>query len=286
MAGLDDQLKGVTPADSPAVEPEPEPKPEPKEGEGGDDRTLENVRGELLRKMKEQEAKIEGMFTQLSNQMSQQTKSSQSQSLTPDNVDANDLSTYSAAQLENLKRSTDWSKVSDADKDAFEGILSQRRIDEALNSKLAVFTEQQTIDQERQRFGQIAMDRYPDLGDKTSEFAREVNAKIQAMPESLVFSNPRIVLDISNEVAITKDVKPQRRRSVSGKPASTRTAPTDKPDTANLRSDAEHDQIASRLANALPRGKKFDRDRIRKKEQDVQERMMLIRPSKEDDLNE
>ena len=294
MADLFDQLKGVNPADPPAAEPEPvEPKPEPaaKDGKGdGEGRSLDNVRGELLRKITDHEAKIEGMFSQLSNQMSQQAKSSQTAPVTPSNVDANDLNTYSVAQLEGLQNTTDWSKVSEGERRTFDNILSQRRIDETLNSKLAVFTEQQAIDTERVRFGQIAVDRYPDLRDKKSEFAREVNARIEAIPDTQISSNPRVALDIANDVAIDKGVTPQRRRTVSGKPAPTRSAPSQDTNVSK-RSDAEHEQIASQLSHALPRDKdgkpqKFDMDRIRKKEADVSDRIIAILPSREGDLNE
>lgn len=288
MGDLNDQLKGVTHADPPAAEPENDPKPKKKPDKGddkGDERTLDNIHGEFARKFKEQEAKIDGMFAQINNKMGQLTQSSQSSSVTPDNADVNDLATYSVTQLENLKRTTDWGQVNEADKDAFEDILIKRRVNEALNSKLAVFTEQTQLDGDRKRFGQIAVDRFPELSDPTSEIAREVNAMIVATPKSQIESNPRIVLDFANDVAITKGVKPQRRRHVSGNLAPTRSAPTEET-PESLRSDAEHDAIAARLSPALPRGKKFDRDRIRKKEQDVRQRIMFLPDSREDDLND
>lgn len=288
MADLTDQLKGVTHADPPVAEPEGDPKPKEKPvkgGDKGDERTLDNIHGEFTRKLKEQQAKIDGMFSQLSNQVGQLAKSSQSSSPTPDNSNVNDLETYSVAQLESLKQTTDWSQVAEGDKDKFEGILSKRRIDEALNTKLAVFTEQNQLDGDRQRFGQIAVDRFPDLSDPTSEMARKVDVMIQAAPESQILGNPRIVLDFANDVAITMNIKPQRRRHVSGRPAPTRSAPSEEVDVPQ-RSDAEHDAIAKSLSGALPRDKKFDRDRIRQKEKDVQQRMVYLQPGREDDLNE
>ena len=98
-------------------------------------------------------------------------------------------------------------------------------------------------------------------------------------------ANPRILLDISNDVAITNNVKPQRRKIVSGKSAPTRSAPTAEAHES-LRSDAEHDAISAKLSDALPRGKKFDRDRIRKKEAAVSDRMITILPSREEPIDE
>jgi hypothetical protein len=257
------QLAGVIqdspPVDQePDVEPDVEPQGDDKDQDDGDKgRSLDNVRGELLRKqdkLRDELADLKAELRGISSALKSQPKPAQPAE------PADDLMQYSVQQLESLR-----GQIPEEKQAEFDRYIMKRTMDEEINSRISVFTREQQLQQKRDQYNRTATSRYPDLADLTSEFAREVNYRLQDLDEDVVNSNPRIVLDLANEVAIEKGVKPSSRRVIRGRPATADTAPapTNKPKPSM--SDEEMSDIAKRLQGALPKGKKFDMDRVKQR---------------------
>lgn len=255
---LRSQLTGV-PQDSLPVEPEPEEKPSKKESKG-EDRSLDNVRGELLRKQEKFQTDIMSVVDDLKTEI-RGLIDTRSESKKPAAQTSSDpLAEYSTAQLEAMRP-----QIPEENRAQFESYLTDRKVSEKIESKLGNFTKTLESQQKREQYSKQALDRYPDLGDTTSEFARKVERELQRMPS--IDKNPRALLDAANEVAAIEGVKPAMRRKVQGKPAPTGTAPADSPEPETRLSDEERASIAKKLRAALPKGKTFNMDRIKKREQ-------------------
>jgi hypothetical protein len=257
------QLEGVI-QDSPPVEPTPEPEPtdEPAAEEPEDKgRSLDNVRGELLRKQEKDQDRMWGEITSLRNEIRELTQSFRAPA--PQQTEPkNELDAMSVQQLEGYR-----GQVPPEQQAAFESYVMYRKSQDDINSRFSMFEHQQRLQQQRDQFNRTAISRFPDLTDLNSEFAREVNNRLQSQDEAIVGNNPRIVLDIANDVAIERGVKPSSRRVVRGRPAAADTAPAPSPKPQAINSPEDRAAIARKLKGALPRGKEFNMENIEKREQ-------------------
>jgi len=263
---LRDQIKGVS-QDSPPVD-EPSNSPEPAEDKVGDgkdkdgSRTLENVRGELLRKQEKLQSEINKQFSDLNARLTDLARGMVRPAAEKPKSQAS-LDDYTVSELEQYRGT-----ISDADKPKLDAYIADRKTREAVKHEMESFTKQQQLDQSRVQYNKTAVDRYPDLNKETSDFAREVDRRLQELPEDIVMRNPRVVLDIANDVAIDRGVKPTQRRTVEGlsRVAPSNSSPTEQPTYTSKLTDDERDRIESKLQSALPKGKKFDRKKIIERE--------------------
>jgi len=260
----------VNPGSSP-VEPEPETDPaeivEPKP----DGRTPDEVRGELLRKMEKSEERILAQLDRIAAQTSQPTPADTGQPPSTGNTD-DALANYSVAQLEQYKANllAGQDEVDPTQLAQFDNYVLTRRLEEMMDGKINSLTQSQQLAQEEARFANLAKSMYPDLENSTSEFSQEVAKRKGEMTSEQLAAFPKAHLHIANEVAIERDLKPQSRRIVQGTPriATGGTAPADAPKAKTRMSDAQRQEIADSLRRkgALPRGKEFDMDRVKNRE--------------------
>lgn len=284
MADLRDQLKDVEPDSSPdSFDPAPVmPDPSIKDGDGGTDgdRDWKQVRGELLRKQEKATAEVTAKLDQLTKQFmefvsSHKTGASPSAESAKTKTSVED---YTASELEQLLPS-----IPEESRPQVQSIIQQKRTDERIETQLRAFTEERRKDDERKRYNNKALERFPDLRDFSSDFARMVDAEIQQLPEHIVRGNPRIVLDIANDVAISRGIQPNTRGSMPKvtRPASGRTGPSGNESTnEGTMSDAEREAIGKRLQHNL-KGKKFDMERIKEREQFNKGRFVHIKREEE-----
>lgn len=272
MANLKSQLTGVK-QDSPPADTEPAATIEPdknKTGEKdkkGEDRTIENVRGELLRKLDQFQTNMMNQTTQFAEKFGRLESMLEGKGTPKPNTNADSLDNYSVQQLENHR-----STIAEENKAAFEAYLTDRKVHEGVAEQLSAFKSQQLLDQERSKYGNIAAARFPEITDSASKFAMAVDAEIRSMDESQVLSNPRIVLDVANEIAHAQGLKPQARRAVQGitRPAPVGTSPANTEKPSGLLTSEEREAIAARLKYALPKHKRkdgFNMDNIVEKEE-------------------
>ena len=271
MAGLNDYIADV-PDSSPDSDPSKEPK---KEGKKKQERTADEVRGEVLRKQEKDKAEIMGKLADLSIQIGQSTQFRQEPAPTPGNTGTKKLEEMSSAELAQFQSALDWEKVSDADKLDFKILVASKQQEEKFGTQLKSLQKSQKLDAERQKYADIAKTRYPDLQKKGSDLAREVDTRLQALSETIVLSNPSVVLDLANEVAIQKNIRPETRRIVEGlgRPAGSRTASagTEDDEPEGMMDDDQRAALAKAFErrNALPKGQKFDLDEIKEEEKRV-----------------
>ena len=243
-------------------------------GEGtGDDkqdgRTIENVYRELSRK---QEKLEERLFSMLEENQRLIAESITGRSREPEKKSGNTLDDMSVQELENLR-----AQVAENNPDRlaeFDSYLNQRRVDQRVNERIQQFETKSQLESRRREANRTAVDRYPELGRRGSEFYRAVNSRLEELGADYVHSNPRAVLDAANDVAAERGVTPstqrQRVRGSVGNRRSGGGAPTgdnagdkkerDLPRSAKAKEDRA--KIASRLRSALPGGKDFDDAKI------------------------
>lgn len=274
MDPLKDQLNGVTPP-SP-VEPEVEPEVTPVVTDEGGDRTIDNVRGELVRKLEDSEkrsdAKLDAILSRMETMQTDIAGRTQEPASQPASTPGgNPLDTYSVDQLQAALVNE---QVDDATKQSIQAYIpvrvareEARRIGEE-NRKVDVAARTRT------EANQAAVDRYPDLVDPATKLHKEVNRILLARGSQT--QNPTAVLDAANEAAARLGVgikAPNRQPRVPGKPGGLgNQAPVANQSSEDYEgmTDAEIDAIAPKLAHLLGRNKDgtqkaFDRDFIKER---------------------
>lgn len=265
---LHSQLQGVTPPDSPTdedpiedkdLEPDPEeldgPKPDDDEGDGEEPkRPDENYYREMIRKAEEREERMLQLMERLAD----------SQSSVPEPVkkSGDSLDDRSIAELETLR-----SQVPEENLPAFDAYLNKRRVQDEIDSRMTELEKRTEVKSARQRAGQEAVNRYPELADPTSDFAKQVNAKLKTLGRAYIDANPRAIVDVANEVAIstgrTFRSKPGGRRP-KGSQSRKGSAPVDNESDQGKKfmSKEKAQAIADRMSRGMPAGKKFNVDKI------------------------
>lgn len=295
---LDNAIKSVPASSSLADEPNPEDSPEDlldetnpePEGETGANdeqpegkkgkRDIENVRGELLRKMDKRHQDLLGEL----NSMRESMLRANQQYGVPANVSPTapkTLDDMSIQELETLR-----GNVPEEQKAAFESYLQERKIDAKVQDRLNKFeqtTERKTAEQ---RFNHMAMDRWPQLRDKQSEFYR-ITDRILSEMGSVADTNPRAVLDAANEAGLEVGISPATgivQRNNRNNPASgIASGRTKKAGPGDSSSAVDMDNIRKlaegKLRNAMPGGKFTDEqlrriaDRTRAYESEINTRV-------------
>lgn len=255
---IEKELEGVTapeiesPSDltDDAVQVEESVAAEPASEEAPKGRTVENVRGELLRKQAESEAKILAELARLATSLTGKTQTANAQPQTFDDMTVEQLRAFRP-------------NVPAERKQDFEDYFAERVLNERVEKKLNQHVEAEKYKTERQRANQLAVDRYPDLVNSASPLRAEVNRRLMALDQNYIKYNPRIVLNITEDVASTLGLTPRvvkGSRTVS-QPSSTRgSKPAPNAETQGILSDEEYDKIARRLQHAKKGG--FNKERV------------------------
>jgi hypothetical protein len=264
MAGrLDTAISNVDPESLPESGTNPtapeDPTPEAASGKKGgkgtegdkDGRTVDNVRGELMRKMeKEREyftdlvRSLEGKIEQLSS-VAGPAKPAKAKGA-PDTLD--DLS---IAELKTLR-----ANVPEEQRAAFEEYFEERRVREQVETQVKAITNKQTFAQQEKTATTQALTRWPDLRDSTSELYRATNKVLNEMGQ-MADSNPRAILDAANEAGMQLGLSPRtgqtrRMRTVKSTAPGATDAPTDGDDLVDT---DELNRLAAKFASSTKDGK-------------------------------
>jgi hypothetical protein len=273
MSRLDEAAKSVTAGPSPAddelvktaddldLDASSAGDADDSEDEQGDgtERTAENVRREVLRKMekshKEMMAKLEQLGNENQSLRAQLTNTMQPvAAASPKTYD--DLSVQDLIQIQNT--------IPAEQKAAFDAYLIDRKVDERVDAKLGKFQSTSSFQQQEDKFNQTAYDRWPQLRQKGSEFYGIADRILSGMGKT-ADTNPRAVLDAANEAGLELGQAPatsiRTSRHTPGNVAPGRsTKSVSAPDPVATENDKA---IANRLANAMP-GKKFTKEQLKR----------------------
>lgn len=274
MSRLDEAAKRV-PADPASADDETQDNTDDLEldanpaGDAGDsddepgdkkERSAENVRGELLRKMKkDNEAmlqRLDNLATENATLRNQLTEPAANKGVqTPKTFDDMTIDELTAARP----------NIPAEQKEAFEEYLIDRKVDARVDGKLDKFQTKATFNDQEDRFNQQAYQRWPELRAKGSEFYGIADKILSEMGPSGK-NNPRAVLDAANEAGLELGLSPagvpsrSTRRSPGNVAPGRSTKGTNAPD---LEASAEDKAIANRLQNAMP-GKKFSEKQLKR----------------------
>jgi hypothetical protein len=277
MADLNDQLKGVE-LDSPTNEDVSEEvseetkvstDAETEEKAEKSERTPENVYRETVRKLEKYEtdnrkfqqdvfAQLQDINTKILEKLGDVAKAPAAQAKTIDDYSVAELTAHRDSLPEN-----------DPQRAQLDMVIADKIVNEKVDKRVAEATSQQRIENIRTEAIKEATQRYPDLAVNGSEFHRKVDARIRGMDEHYVRNNPRIVLDIANDVAIEEGIMAvSGRRTVRSpdKPGANKrdsAAPAPKEEKPELpMSEAEAQKIAKKLEKAM--GRKFTKEEIQR----------------------
>lgn len=260
------QAAADVPADSSPAKNEPDTSgnPGPDAGDHSGDssasakkgRTVEEVHGEMNRKFKDLQDTFANRFERLETMLTSRTDSPSPSA----NGAQKDLNSMSSAELEALRPHIPADK-----KDAYEALLRTRREEERVDSRIEERLSKAQVVERRKSANAEAYQRYPELHNQSSTFYREVNRVLDQWGDAVTRNNPFAVLQAANEAAHRLGVKPRALEDTSSATGRVggRTKPAPDGEGGGKRmSRAEAESIASKLANALPAGKKFDLDRV------------------------
>lgn len=299
MAGLNDFLEGVesvSPADEvddnltqdpedeldadtddPSADSDDEGSGEEGEGKGGKSRTPENIYREVSRKQDKMEAdnrkfqeKVFGTLERITENLAKNSAPAE-----PDNANGDALSKYSVTQLKELR-----AQVPDEKREAFDEYVIERMVQDKIEARMSASEQARDASYTRKDTAQRAVDQFPDLLDTSSEFAKTVDRELRQRGKSYAENNPHALLDVASSVAVKMGIG---RRAVTnprlpvGGHATRRNAAPNKGGADDLTMSRERaNDLASRLEGALPKGKKFNIDSIRKSAQEYSDNADLF----------
>jgi hypothetical protein len=266
---LEEQLSGVIAAGIPAPEdtetdvdleqsadgvagneddPSSDGEPSDKEDAKGE-RTIENVRRELLRKQQEEARRTRQELAQLGDLIKSVLGAT-----TPSKKTVQSFDDYSLDELRGMR-----GQVPAEQLPQFDSIINKREIAETVNEKFSQMSEAEKYQRERERANKRAVEHYPQLKDRFSVLYTEVNRRLSTLDKNYIKYNPRIVLNLTEEVAGEMGIAPRqinRSRQISQPPS----VDGKKPATGTAaESVIESDERLNVLAARLGTGKmKFD----------------------------
>lgn len=232
---------------------------------GGDDKSggrgPDELRGEFDRRLKESDSKMDTGFARIEGMIAGM---GQQQNTQPQGQVGNDLDSMSSAALEALRTG-----IPDDKLPAFEQLVAQKKSDERADARFNQNWTNQQTQQTRKESNAQAYQRYPELHDEASPLYRETNKVLDEMG-GIVEHDPRSVLNASNEAATRLGVKP-RSGAMYGAPSTRNHAPVggrsapapDGSDGGIVMTNERAQEIGSRLAGALPSGKKFTTEQLK-----------------------
>ena len=227
-------------------------------------RSLENVRGELLRKLEKSEASTKELLAENARLLSQMMQMFQNGPAAAQSKKPESLDDYSLAELESQR-----GQVPEEKRPDFDLYLNRRRIDEGIKDGLSKAQNESKYTNEKRKSAQLAVDRYPQLTNRGSELAAEVNRRLIALDPNERKYNPRILLNLTEDVASELGIQPRKvsaRPRITNGPSSIRSDSKPAPHTesgSSVLGDEEFAKIAKRLGHAM-KGRKFDKAKIMK----------------------
>ena len=228
-------------------------------------RTIDNVYGELSRKQEktdENQRKFqENLMTQMGNLVREVTEKLSTPAAGTQAQKT--LEDYSVAELTTYR---DNLPAEDPQRAQMDSLIADKIVNQKVQEQVHKITGMDRMQVQRERVAVQAVDRYPDLADENSSFYQKVDARIRSLDPSYVDGNPRVAMDVANEVAIAEGISPTRARQtlrVPGKPSATRregAAPAPQAKDELSMTTEEATRIAKKLEGAL--GKKFTKEQI------------------------
>lgn len=236
---------------------------EKKKDEGRD---LDNIHREFARKQNAFEERITSRLESVVDRLRNELRSSPAPASEPVGQGGNQLDKLPLEQLRNMR-----SQIPEEQKEAFEDYLIERVIKEQTTSFEEKFTQQHQTDLKRREANQKAMNRYPDLADKTSDLYKAVAAEMRSRGgREYVAKSPTAVLDVASSVASDLGVMPATapRKGPRAKPhqptARRGSRPVDARSGDETITDEKVRAISDRLRGLIP-GIKLDEKKIKEK---------------------
>ncbi|HUW33541.1 MAG TPA: hypothetical protein VM223_18180 [Planctomycetota bacterium] len=270
---LRDQLKGVQLDPPPAIEDDLtndeviEDDADPAEDTGGDDdkktdedRPPTNWYREMARKQEAFQEKMQREFLEAQERMMENFRSTP---VKPPENNGDPLAQRTIAELKQLR-----ADVPEGQKQAYEEYLVERIAQDVAQKSIDEFKSAYTAVSSREQAVKDAVNRFPDLANPASDFAKAANAKLQKLGKGYIDSNPRAVLDVANEVALEtgtsfRGPNPARRTNPPGKPASGNQSPaTSQPDGKEDKARKARLKAIGKKLERANGGKPFDMARI------------------------
>lgn len=231
--------------------------------ESGDEkgRTVENVRGELLRKLEKSNADL---MRELQAVREEAQRMREQYGVPTSQPASNQPKTLDDMSIQELEAAA--ANVPEEQRDAFQQYLLERKVQARVDERLTKFQSESERKTAEQRFNEQAIQRWPELRDRSTEFYR-VTDRILSEMGSTAADNPRAVLDAANEAGLELGLHPQTGVRRSAQPAS-RKQPAPGRRTKSGPGSAEpstalDDATIRSLSNAMP-GKKFTKEQLKR----------------------
>jgi hypothetical protein len=241
--------------DEPVIESISEPDPDDKKA----GRTVDNLKGEMDRKLSAQMREIQELKSLVLSLRPQSSSPA-----APTTEPANDITRMSSVQLKQFR-----AQITDpAQREALNDLIAQKTAEEVTSQRVQQFDQSQQFTSARDQANSMAVRRYPELLDPASEFRQSVDRHLlelkQRYGDTYLTADPRIVLNAANEIAMKTGYKARDTRG-GGNSVATRhqSAPTGGDKAPTPEEEAADKRLAQRLSAALPTGKSFDPKRIK-----------------------
>jgi len=223
-------------------------------GQSKEPRTPDNVRGELLRKMDQRDQQLAERLARLEGMM-QQAAQAAPPAKPETSAQPTRVEDMTSQQLEALRPQVPEDKRPELDR-----LIQQRRVDEQVAMRVDARLADQSRQQMRIEANKTAYGRWPELRDPGSQLYQVTNQVLNERG-STVNNDPRALLDAANEAGMRLGLHAKSVERVYGAvDVPSGSAPVNTGGSSRMSKD-EAAQIAQRLQNALPGGKKFNLDR-------------------------
>lgn len=268
MSRLDKAISNVDPESLPGTDatpttnaPDPGSAPGDQSGEGDGKeggRTVDNVRGELVRKMEREREYFTGKISSLETKIDQLLSSGSSSAAAPKSQ-PNTLDDLSVSELKKLRP-----QVPDDQRESFDDYFEERRVREQVESQVKAITNRQSFAARERTANTEAMSRWPELRDATSELYKVTNRILNELG-SAVDASPRAVLDAANEAGLQLGLSPKtgvktRVRGVKRVASGQHNAPVDASDDLEPSAD-EVESLAASLSGGM-KDRKFTKEQL------------------------
>jgi len=232
------------------------------------ERPVENVRRELLRKQTESEQRIMAQVSQLGDMIKTTLGA-----ISPGKKPAQSLDDLTLDELRVMR-----GQVPEDKKAEFDAYFEDRRIEKSISEKVTRLDEESKYQTERDGANKLAVDKYPQLKDRYSELHQEVNRRLASLDQNRIKYNPRIILNLADDVAGELGIAPRytnRARTITQPPSTRGTKPmkTEETEQTSLFSDEAFDTLSKRYAHTLKGGRKFDKARIKERSKEYQKHL-------------
>jgi len=255
---------------------DPAASPGGEQGSTGEDgkqegRTLDNVRGELIRKLEQRDDALDDLRAELRALRQHIANTPEPQANEPVNQGNKTIDQMSIAELRTLKRGLPEDTPVDQ-KQQLDDYILERMAEEKARDIYRDETTRDRYTRLQKKANEKALSRWPELRKRSGEFFARVNSLLQDRGR-FADNDPQAVLHAANEVGYEMGLTPsgapvdQRRRQ--GSPtnvAGSSDTPVDSAPQGTL-SESEIEKLSKSLQSALPMGKKFDVNRIKERDQ-------------------